>query len=116
MGVAMRLRGRWYWVTSVLYAALCLWAYPAFPQPRAYVSNEKSNDLTVIDTETDKVIATVPVGERPRGIRLSPDGKKVYLALGEEDRIAVVDTATLRVTEKMPAGTDPEAFDVSPDG
>jgi YVTN family beta-propeller protein len=72
--------------------------------------------VTVIDTRTDKVIATVPVGERPRGIRLSPDGESLYLALGDEDHIGAVDTTTLRVTAKIPAGTDPETFDVSPDG
>ena len=61
MGVAKRTGG-WFWVMSIVCAAVCLWASASFPLPRAYVSNEKSNDLTVIDTATDTVIATVPVG------------------------------------------------------
>lgn len=108
--------GRWLRAEVMIGALLWLWIYPASSQPRAYVPNERSNDVTVIDTTTDQVIATVAVGERPRSIRLSPDGKRLYVALGEEDRIAVVDTATLKITEKIPAGTDPEMFDVSPDG
>jgi len=28
-----------------------------------------------------KVIATIPVGKRPRGVHVSPDGKTVYVAL-----------------------------------
>lgn len=46
-----------------------------------YVSNERSNDVTVIDGTTLTAIATFPVGKRPRGIHASPDGKTVYVAL-----------------------------------
>jgi YVTN family beta-propeller protein len=46
-----------------------------------YVSNEKSGDVTVIDGTDLKVLATIPVGKRPRGIHVSPDGRSVYVAL-----------------------------------
>jgi len=46
-----------------------------------FVSNEKSGDVTVIDGTDLKVLATIPVGKRPRGIHASPDGKTVYVAL-----------------------------------
>src|SRR5689334_13829872 len=48
---------------------------------RIYVTNENSGDLSVIDSATNEVIATVPLGKRPRGIHASPDGKAVYVAL-----------------------------------
>ena len=38
-----------------------------------YVCNEKDNTISVIDGETLKVTATVPVGQRARGIILSCD-------------------------------------------
>jgi YVTN family beta-propeller protein len=46
-----------------------------------FVSNEKSGDLTVIHGGDNQVLATFPVGKRPRGIHVSPDGKTVYVAL-----------------------------------
>jgi len=46
-----------------------------------FVSNEKSDDVTVINGGDNRVIATIPVGKRPRGIHASPDGKTVYVAL-----------------------------------
>ena len=46
-----------------------------------YVSNEKSGDVTVINGSDNQVLATIPVGKRPRGIHASPDGKTVYVAL-----------------------------------
>src|SRR5262245_16173535 len=45
------------------------------------VSNEKSGDITIIDGANWNVLATIPVGKRPRGIVASPDGKIVYVAL-----------------------------------
>ena len=103
----------------------------------AYVTNEDSQDLTVIDTETDSVIATIPVGTRPRGVKVSPDGKTVFVALSgspkcppsmpdeeceklqadkSKDGIAQVDISNRRVTRILPGGSDPEQFDISPDG
>src|SRR4051812_40170852 len=49
--------------------------------PRAYVSNEAAGTVSVIDPEDGAVVATIPVGRRPRGMRLSPDGRTLYVAL-----------------------------------
>ncbi|HEV8217164.1 MAG TPA: hypothetical protein VGP95_15055, partial [Gemmatimonadaceae bacterium] len=43
-----------------------------------FVSNEASHDVSVIDATTNKVVATIPVGARARGIHVSPDGRRVY--------------------------------------
>ena len=48
---------------------------------QVFVTNEKSGDVTVINGSDFKVAATIPVGKRPRGIHLSPDGKIAYVAL-----------------------------------
>src|SRR5207342_1842990 len=56
-------------------------AAPAGKALLAYVTNEDSQDLTVIDTRTDSVVVTIPVGTRPRGVRVSPDGKTIFVAL-----------------------------------
>ena len=65
---------------SMLAALLPLSALPAQTY-QIYVSNEKSGDITVIDGGDNRVLATIPVGKRPRGIHASPDGKSVYVAL-----------------------------------
>lgn len=48
---------------------------------RVYVTNEQDGTLSVVDGDSLSVIATIPAGKRPRGIRLSPDGKRLYVAL-----------------------------------
>src|SRR4051812_32456158 len=53
-----------------------------------YVSNERSNDVTIVDGATDTVIAMIPVGKRPRGIHASPDGRRIYVVLSGSPRMA----------------------------
>lgn len=51
------------------------------PSYQIFVSNERSGTVTVIDGSDFHVVATIPVGKRPRGIHGSPDGTRVYVAL-----------------------------------
>src|SRR3982075_2137491 len=76
----------------------------------AYVSNEKSNTVSVIDTDKWSVIATIKVGQRPRGIEFTRDGKFVLVAVGDDDTIQVIDAATKQVVDTLPSGPDPELF------
>ena len=88
----------------------------AEPTHRLFVTNEAGDSVTVIDSRSGEVEATIPVGDRPRGIGFSPDRKLVYVALGNDNAIGVINTATLELERKIPAGSDPEAFAVHPDG
>src|SRR5450755_4971997 len=76
----------------------------------AYVSNEKGNSISVIDTDKMETVATIKTGQRPRGIEVSRDGKLVYVALGDDDIIQVFDTKTLNYVADLPSGPDPEQF------
>ena len=88
---------------------------PPPPSAYAYVTNEDSHDLTIIDADNDSAIGTIPVGTRPRGVKVSHDGKVVFVALSgspkcpptmpdeeceklgsdkSKDGVAVVDAAT----------------------
>ena len=50
-------------------------ATAAVAAPLAYASNEGSASVSVIDTSTDKVVATLKFGDKPRGIALSAGGQ-----------------------------------------
>ena len=70
-------------------------ACTARPRPiMVYVSNEKDNTVTVVDSATMEVVKTIKVGQRPRGITISHDGKFIYLCASDDDTIEMIDTAT----------------------
>src|SRR6267142_3780709 len=76
----------------------------------AYVSNEKSNTVSVIDTDKWAVVATIKVGQRPRGIEFTRDGKFVLVAVGDDDTIQMIDTATQQVVDTLTSVPNPELF------
>jgi len=100
-------------VTSLVLLSTSVWADPTY---RLFVTNEKSNSVSVIDSRTGKLETTLEIGDRPRGIGLSPDQKTLYVALSEENAIGMVDVASLKFLGKLAAGEDPETFDVHPNG
>jgi YVTN family beta-propeller protein len=118
---------------------ICAFALPLCAQAagRAYVSNEDGHSVTIIDTEKMEAIGSIAVGKRPRGLKLSADGKRLYVAVSglakcppsvpdeecaklerdlKADGVAVVDTATSKVLSVLQAGSDPEQFDLTTDG
>jgi YVTN family beta-propeller protein len=74
---------------------------------RLYVVCQGSDELRVLDTESNKVIATVTLGRAPRGITLSPDGKQIYITNANDDTVSVIDPAALKVTRTLPTGFEP---------
>ena len=98
-----------------LFLSLALLAQPALAN-KVYISNEKGNDITVLDSETLEVIATFPAGNRPRGITISPDGKELYVCASDDDTVRVFETETYTETHTLPSGPDPELFVLHPSG
>jgi len=84
--------------------------------PFAYITNYGSNEVSVINTATNRVTATIPVGAGPEGIVITPDGTKVYVANYEDGTISVIDTASNNVTATVSVGSGPWGVAVTPDG
>lgn len=102
---------------------------------RVLVTNERSGDLSVIDGDTRQVIARVPLGKRPRGLKISPDGSHLYVALSgspisppgtdestlppadkSADGIGIVDLDRLELVNVLRGVSDPEQLAVGAEG
>jgi PQQ-dependent catabolism-associated beta-propeller protein len=99
-------------MTRWLLLALLL-AAPASAET-IFVSDEASDCVTAVDGATLRPIECIHVGKRPRGLVASADGKRLYVAVGDDNRIAIVDTATRKLLRSFPT-PDPETFALSPD-
>lgn len=111
-------------------------AAPAGGAPeRLYVSDETGGDVVIVDPQRGSVVARIAVGKRPRGIQLSADHQRLYVALSGSpiagpnvdesklpppdrryDGIGVVDLKLQKLVNTYPSGADPEAFALSHDG
>ncbi|WP_240805642.1 YncE family protein [Streptomyces sp. A1547] len=93
-------------------------ATPAAAQARtlAYVTNAFSGTVSVIDTATNTVTATIPVGSRPEGVAVTPDGTRVYVANSDGTTVSVISTASNAVTATITVGRGPRGVAITPDG
>jgi YVTN family beta-propeller protein len=90
----------------------------------AYVSTTGSDSVTAIDigamlkfiraerrdfandlsASANYVVARIPVGQGPKGMAFSPDGRQLYVANRSGDTVSVIDTATRRVSATIGLG------------
>lgn len=100
--------------TVLAAAALGLVAAPAEAH-LLYVSSEKDNKITVLDTVTGQVVEEIATGKRPRGITFSSDYRRLYVCASDSDTVQVYDVEAKKIVENLPSGADPEQFALAPD-
>lgn len=59
---------------------------------------------------------SVPVGNHPRAVAASPDGRWVYVANEGSGTVSIIDTASNAVVATIPVGPNPRHAAVTPDG
>jgi YVTN family beta-propeller protein len=67
-----------------------------------------------IDTATNQVRATIPVGMEPRAIAIAPDGGRAYVANSDGGTVSVIDTRLNQVIgAPIPVGSVPRAVAIA---
>lgn len=104
---------------AALTLAFALLLPAAANAQNAYITNYNASTVSVIETATNTVTATIPVGRGPDGVAVTPGGAKAYIANQIDGTVSVIDTATNTVTATIPntvGGYRPDGIAVSPDG
>ncbi|MBS0208029.1 MAG: beta-propeller fold lactonase family protein [Planctomycetes bacterium] len=89
-----------------------------------YVSDWADRRVLVVDAESLRTIAKIPVGDHPNQLALHPTDNRLFVACASSNQVSVIDTSTGVVQEvistalfpKSPEGCTPDALCVSPDG
>ena len=103
------------WVFAPLLAIMSLGVASA--QPYAYVANGGPHTLGVLDTSTNTFTdTTITLSGAPNSIAITPDGSRVYAALGTANSVAVVSTATSSVIATIPVGSNAVRAIMNADG
>lgn len=82
-----------------------------------FVTNWSSASVSVINTETNKVIRRLTVGSNPNDLKLSADGR-LFVACANDNAVYVIDSRKFNVIEristtltpKAPEGSTPDAL------
>jgi YVTN family beta-propeller protein len=107
-------------VSATLAMALALMVKPLAAEPFAYVTNQNSNTVSVIDTATTppSVVTTVTVGGAPTGIAFTPDRTRAYVTNARANTVTVLDTTKNppSIITNIAVGNFPAGITVTPDG
>src|SRR5205814_1222206 len=90
----------------------------------AYISNNMNSTVSVIDTGTNAVVATIPIDFPPGVVVLSPAGNRLYVVKSDPNFVAntpaveIFDTLTRNKIGSITnaALLDPDVAAISPDG
>jgi YVTN family beta-propeller protein len=88
---------------------------PAFRE-YAYVTNGKSNTVSVIDLRTFALAKTLQVGSEPTGIAANGKKNEIYVVNTGSNNVSVIDAETNTVVATIGVHGKPYFIDVSTDG
>ena len=72
--------------------------------------------LVRLDLTKWKEVGRVALDKTPRGLELSPDGRRVFFTLAGVNAIRLLDTATNQIVTQIPVGASPHYAPFTPDG
>lgn len=85
----------------------------------AYIADTQRDLLQVVDLESWRLIANIPVGNMGSpevGLAITPDGNKVFISNGYSKNISVVSTTENKVIDTIPMESVLAGIAISPDG
>ena len=82
-----------------------------------YVTNTKSDSISVIDTNTFEVVATISLGRgKPNRVVFHPDGKTAWVVYDKSHDLGVVDAEARKLVRRVKIGGNPYNLNFTPDG
>ena len=83
---------------------------------RLYVVNTDGNQISIIDTNRQEVVGTIPTGKGPGRIAITPDGKTLIYNLQFEPGVGFADIASGRQTAVVALTGRPLSLTMNRDG
>jgi hypothetical protein len=82
----------------------------------AFISNTAAGSVSLVDTRSLDVLATLPVGDTPVAMAYGAAAQVLYVAPLNGERISVIDPAQRKVVASVPARRGISALQFDPDG
>src|SRR6476469_540849 len=82
---------------------------------RTYVANATAGTVKVLNTDTNQVVASIPVQTSPAAVGVSPDGESVWVANSGSKTVQRIESQSNTVVATVTVGTRPTALAVTGD-
>ncbi|OUB07505.1 hypothetical protein BK708_37650 [Bacillus thuringiensis serovar yunnanensis] len=75
--------------------------------------NQSSDNVSVIDTGTNTVVATISVGNNPNGVAITPDGNFAYVTNQDINNVSKINIGTNTVVATVTVGNTPRGIAIT---
>jgi YVTN family beta-propeller protein len=82
-----------------------------------WTAHSQDGGVSVIDTESKKVVATIPaLTKHSNRLKFTPDGKLVLISDAESSQVLVMDVKARKLMQRIQVGEVPLGIQITPDG
>lgn len=81
-----------------------------------FISSEKDNAITVLDSKSQQQIGLIKTCKRPRHMQLPLNRERLIVLCGDDGKADIIDVAQKKVVDQLKLDEGAELFDLSPDG
>jgi len=109
-------------VAVLLVALFAYWrgmatdSAPVGTREFAYITNSKSDSVTVLDVEAMRAVGTIAVGRKPTALAGNPLRNEIYVVNTDSDSVSLIDSARNRLAATIAVHHTPVSVSVSADG
>jgi YVTN family beta-propeller protein len=104
-------------VAAVIAVVASIAAASASAAQLAVVAERDSNQVSMVNLATSKVIGTpVAVGKKPVSVAITPDGRHAYVTNEAGKSVSVIETGLRRIVATVELGKEPFGIAITPDG
>ena len=105
--------------TAIVFLLVLLIAAPAFAA-NAYVGNQESGTVSIIDTATDEVVRTLPaqgkIGAKVQAVVADTAEETAFVVDTAGNALVAVDIASGQIRQRIAVGASPEGAALAPSG
>jgi YVTN family beta-propeller protein len=102
---------------SLLVGVLLLLGAGPAAAATLFVTNTKSDSISVIDTTTFEVVATIPLGRgKPNRVAFHPEGRWAWVVYDKSHDLGVIDADARKLVRRVKVGGNPYNLAFTPDG
>jgi YVTN family beta-propeller protein len=82
-----------------------------------FVTNTRSDSISIIDTDTFEVVGTIPLGRgKPNRIVFHPEGRLAWVVYDKSRDLGIVDADSRKLVKRVKIGGNPYNLAFTPDG
>src|SRR5580704_4102493 len=82
------------WMIAIVALGFCSSLESQVQTSRLYVDDSMGDSIVILDLNALHVVGSIKVGERPHGLAMQADGRRLFTTVESDHTLKIIDTET----------------------